>query len=72
MMDRIAVLLVIVSFGFVSGRGFLRTMFPKEYPSMLKNGQDPGEPVFLSPLIEQGKFDEGLYGVIYLTNNNIN
>ncbi|XP_063421347.1 probable serine carboxypeptidase CPVL [Mytilus trossulus] len=58
MMDRIAVLLVIVSLGFVSGRGFLRTMFPKEYPPMLKNGQDPGEPVFLSPLIEQGKFDE--------------
>ena len=45
----------------VHSRGFLRTMFPKEYPEMWKNGVDPGQPVYLTPLIEQGKFDEGLY-----------
>lgn len=52
------ILLLLISVSYVSGRGFLRTMFPQDYPAMLKNGQDPGQPVFLSPLIEQGKFDE--------------
>ena len=53
----ITVLLISVS--YVSSRGPLKTMFPKEYPPMIKNGVDPGNPVYLTPLIEQGKFDEG-------------
>ena len=59
-MKRIAIILVL-GLSSVYGRSFLKTMFPKKYPPMMKNGIDPGKPVFLTPLIEQGKFDDGMY-----------
>lgn len=41
------------------GKSALRGMFPDKYPPMMQNGVDPGEPVFLTPYIEKGQFQEG-------------
>lgn len=41
------------------GKGALRGMFPDKHPPMRANGVDPGEPVFLSPLIAKGQYDQG-------------
>lgn len=38
-------------------RNAFRAMFPESYPPMIKNGVDPGEPVYLTPYIEKGQFD---------------
>lgn len=57
-MDKLLAFTLLLGISSVYGRGFLKTMFPKEYPPMKKNGVDPGKPVFLTPLIEQGKFDD--------------
>ena len=45
------------------GRSALRGMFPDKYPPMKQNGVDPGQPVFLTPYIEKGQFQEGTYCV---------
>ncbi|XP_067648755.1 probable serine carboxypeptidase CPVL isoform X3 [Haliotis asinina] len=36
------------------GYGAFRKMFPEKYPEMLRNGVDPGEPLFLTPYLERG------------------
>ncbi|XP_046585303.1 probable serine carboxypeptidase CPVL isoform X5 [Haliotis rubra] len=36
------------------GHGAFRKMFPEKYPEMLRNGVDPGEPLFLTPYLERG------------------
>ncbi|KAJ8313565.1 hypothetical protein KUTeg_008126 [Tegillarca granosa] len=41
----------------INGRGAFRKMFPEHYPPMIKNGVDPGEPVYLTPYIEKGDYD---------------
>ena len=43
------------------GNRALRRMFPDRYPPMLRNGVDPGQPVFLTPYIEKGQFDTGIF-----------
>jgi len=43
----------------VYGRGVFRGMFPKSYPPMLKNGVDPGQPLFLSPYLKKGDVNQG-------------
>jgi len=45
--------------GLASARGGLRGLFPQKYPTMLNNGVDPGEPLFLTPYIQKGQFDQG-------------
>ncbi|XP_052246934.1 probable serine carboxypeptidase CPVL isoform X2 [Dreissena polymorpha] len=40
------------------GKGALRGMFPDKYPPMKHTDVDPGQPVFLSPYIEKGQFDQ--------------
>lgn len=42
------------------GKSALRGMFPDKYPPMKQNGVDPGQPVFLSPYIEKGQFQEAM------------
>ncbi|XP_052806864.1 probable serine carboxypeptidase CPVL isoform X2 [Mya arenaria] len=39
-------------------KGALRGMFPDKHPPMLQNGVDPGQPVFLTPYVEKGQFDQ--------------
>jgi hypothetical protein len=49
------------------GKSALRGMFPDKYPPMKQNGVDPGQPVFLSPYIEKGQFQEGsFYELIFI------
>lgn len=40
-------------------RGPLRQMFPKNMPKYVKEGEDPGKPLFLTPYIKEGKTQEG-------------
>ncbi len=41
-------------------RGPLSQMFPKKYPEIVRTGGvDPGEALFLSPLINAGKIQAG-------------
>ncbi|XP_053373156.1 probable serine carboxypeptidase CPVL isoform X2 [Mercenaria mercenaria] len=42
------------------GKSALRGMFPDKYPPMKQNGVDPGQPVFLTPYIEQGQFKQAM------------
>ncbi|XP_076472382.1 putative serine carboxypeptidase CPVL [Babylonia areolata] len=49
------VLVAFLLLGLASGRGVFRKMFPKSYPPMLQNGVDPGQPLFLTPYLQQGK-----------------
>jgi hypothetical protein len=39
-------------------RGPFRRLYPTENQTILKVNDDPGEPLFLTPYIEQGKIDE--------------
>ena len=39
-------------------RGPFNKLFPNNKPSTLGVDDDPGEPLFLTPYIEQGKIDE--------------
>ncbi|XP_071811456.1 probable serine carboxypeptidase CPVL isoform X1 [Apostichopus japonicus] len=39
-------------------RGPLRHMFPKNMPKYVKEGEDPGKPLFLTPYIKEGKTQE--------------
>ncbi|XP_064617253.1 probable serine carboxypeptidase CPVL isoform X2 [Liolophura sinensis] len=39
------------------GRNAFRAMFPEKFPPMLKNGVDPGKPLFLTPYLEKGQID---------------
>lgn len=41
-----------------AGKSALRGMFPDKYPPMKQNGPDPGQPVFLTPYIEKGQFEQ--------------
>ncbi|KAK7110316.1 probable serine carboxypeptidase CPVL [Littorina saxatilis] len=38
-----------------SGARAFRAMFPESYPPMLKNGVDPGDPLFLTPYLQKGQ-----------------
>ena len=39
-------------------RGPFRRMYPTRQPSVVEANEDPGEPLFLTPYLEQGKVDE--------------
>jgi len=39
-------------------RGPFRRLYPTENQTILEVNDDPGEPLFLTPYIEQGKIDE--------------
>lgn len=53
------VFLLLIGYGYLAeGRGLLRQMFPKDIPQHAKPGGDPGKPLFLTPYIKQGKFQE--------------
>jgi hypothetical protein len=39
-------------------RGPFRRLYPKTKPSVVRIDDDPGEPLFLTPYLEQGKVDE--------------
>ena len=53
---------------YVEGKSALRGMFPQPYPMKRKEGFDPGQPVFLTPFVEKGMFDEGMF---ILDNSNV-
>ena len=45
--------------GYVGAfRGPFNKLFPNNKPSAVGVDEDPGEPLFLTPYIEQGKIDE--------------
>ena len=49
----------LAAFGCIDGyRGPFRKMFPTRKPTVLSVDDDPGEPLFLTPYLEQGKVDE--------------
>jgi hypothetical protein len=49
----------LVAFGCINAyRGPFRRMFPTREPSVLDVNDDPGEPLFLTPYLEQGKVEE--------------
>jgi hypothetical protein len=53
------VLVCLVAFECINGyRGPFRKMFPIEKPTYLTVDDDPGEPLFLTPYLEQGKIEE--------------
>jgi hypothetical protein len=52
-------LVCLVTFECISGfRGPFNKLFPTNKPSTITVDDDPGEPLFLTPYIEQGKIDE--------------
>jgi hypothetical protein len=53
----IILLLIILSIGNIQGQ-FRRLLYPKGEQSRLGLNDDPGEPLFLTPYIEQGKIEE--------------
>ena len=53
----IVVLLAVLFAGHVQGQ-FRRMLYPKGKQSVLRTNDDPGEPLFLTPYLEQGKVDE--------------
>lgn len=57
-MMQILVLLVLCA-SLSLGKGFLRQQFPHKMVPMVKNGVDPGKPLFLSPYIEKGDIQTG-------------
>ncbi|CAF1253542.1 unnamed protein product [Rotaria sordida] len=49
----------LVAFECINGyRGPFRKMFPTRKPTILTVDDDPGEPLFLTPYLEQGKIEE--------------
>jgi hypothetical protein len=49
----------LVTFECINGyRGPFRKMFPTREPSILTADADPGDPLFLTPYLEQGKIEE--------------
>lgn len=59
MMSTIFAFCLLASLLQVNCKSALRGMFPDKYPPMKqKNGVDPGQPVFLTPYIEKGQFEQ--------------
>jgi hypothetical protein len=55
----IVVLVCLSAFECINGyRGPFRKMFPTRKPTLLTVDDDPGEPLFLTPYLEQGKIQE--------------
>jgi hypothetical protein len=53
----IILLLIVVFNGNVRGQ-FRRLLYPNEKHSIVKSNDDPDEPLFLTPYLEQGKIEE--------------
>jgi hypothetical protein len=53
----IILLLIILFTGDIQGQ-FRRLLYPNGKQSNLRSNDDPGEPLFLTPYLEQGKIDE--------------
>jgi len=49
----------LVTLGYINGyRGPFRKLLPKEKTTILTVDEDPGQPLFLTPYLEQGKIEQ--------------
>jgi hypothetical protein len=54
----VAIVCLVVVENINGYRGPFRKMFPTRKPSVVTVNDDPGEPLFLTPYLEQGKVEE--------------
>ncbi len=57
MMWQLGLLVIILVTGHVQGQ-FRRLVYPVGEQSRIGSNDDPGQPLFLTPYLEQGKADE--------------
>jgi hypothetical protein len=57
MMVQQSLLLILLFIGHIQGQ-FRNLIHPTGKQSILRSNDDPGEPLFLTPYLEQGKIDE--------------
>lgn len=55
----VALVCLVVAFECINAyRGPFNKLFPQQKPTVIELEDDPGEPLFLTPYLEQGKIEE--------------